>query len=133
MPEFATTIDIEAPPEIVFEHLVTREGLLAWIGQHVELDATPGGVFSLDIEGNLIRGQYLEVDPPHAVVVSWGVLGSELLPPGSSRVEFRLTPTATGTRLDLTHSGLPAEEQPKHAEGWTHFLARLAETAASIR
>jgi uncharacterized protein YndB with AHSA1/START domain len=127
VPEFATTIDIDAPPEIVFDHLVTREGMLAWIGQHAELDATPGGVFSLDIDGNPIRGEYLEVDPPHSVVVSWGVLGSELLPPGSSRVEFRLTPIATGTRLDLTHSGLPAEEQPQHAEGWTHFLARLAE------
>ena len=130
MPEFATTIDIEAPPEIVFEHLVTREGMLAWIGQHADLDATPGGVFSLDIDGNPIRGEYLEVDPPHSVVVSWGVLGSEVLPPGSSRVEFRLTPIASGTRLDLRHSDLPAEEQPKHAEGWTHFVARLAEAAA---
>ena len=130
MPEFATTIDIEAPPDIVFEHLVTREGMLAWIGQHAEIDATPGGVFALDIDGNPVRGEYVEVDPPHVVVVSWGVLGSEVLPPGSSRVEFRLTPIASGTRLDLTHSNLPAEEQAKHAEGWTHFLARLAEAAA---
>jgi uncharacterized protein YndB with AHSA1/START domain len=130
VPELTTTIDIEAPPDIVFEHLVTREGMLAWIGQHAEVDATPGGVFSLDIDGNPIRGEYVEVDPPHSVVVTWGVLGSEVLPPGSSRVEFRLTPIASGTRLDLTHSGLPAEEQPKHAEGWAHFLGRLAEAAA---
>ncbi len=46
-------------------------------------------------------------------------------------MEFRLTPIATGTRLDLTHSGLPDVELPKHAEGWGHFVPRLAETATA--
>ena len=133
MAEFATSIEIEAPPEVVFAHLVTSEGMLAWMGQHAVLDARPGGVFAVDIEGNPIRGEYLEVDPPHAVVISWGVLGNELLPAGSSRVEFRLTPIAAGTRLDLTHTGLPAVEQPKHAAGWAHYLARLAGAASSTR
>jgi uncharacterized protein YndB with AHSA1/START domain len=128
--EFATSIDIGAPPEVVFAHLVTPEGMLAWMGQHAELDATPGGVFAVDIGGNPIRGEYLEVDPPHVVVISWGVLGSELLPAGSSRVEFRLTPIAAGTRLELTHTGLPAAEQPKHALGWADCLTRLALSAS---
>lgn len=131
MAEFATSVDIEAPPEIVFAHLVTADGMLAWMGQHAELDARPGGVFAVDIDGNPVRGHYLEVDPPRTVVVSWGVPGNELLPAGSSRVEFRLTPIAAGTRLDLTHTGLPAVEQPKHAAGWTHYVARLAHAASS--
>ncbi len=131
MPDFATSIDIEAPPEVVFAHLVTAEGMLAWMGQHAEIDATPGGVFAVDIDGNPIRGEYLEVDPPHAVVITWGVLGNEVLPAGSSRVEFRLTPIAEGTRLDLLHTGLPADEQPKHAEGWAYYLTRLVNAATS--
>jgi uncharacterized protein YndB with AHSA1/START domain len=131
VPEFATSIDIEAPPEIVFAHLVTPEGILAWLGQHAELDATPGGVFAVDIDGNPVRGEYLEIDPPHSVVISWGVLGSDALPAGSSRVEFRLTPIATGTRLDLTHTGLPADEQAKHAVGWPYYLARLGHHLSS--
>jgi uncharacterized protein YndB with AHSA1/START domain len=129
--EFVTSIDIEAPPEIVFAHLVTPEGMVAWMGQHAELDATPGGVFALNIEGTPIRGEYLEVDPPHLVVISWGVPGNDVLPAGSSRVEFRLTPIATGTRLDLAHTGLPQSEQAKHASGWGHYLARLAEAATA--
>jgi len=129
--DFATSIDIDAPPEIVFAHLVTPEGMLAWIGQRADLDATPGGLFALDIDGNPIRGEYVEVDPPRTVVITWGVLGSEVLPPGSSRVEFRLTPTDTGTRLDLAHTGLPVVEQPQHAEGWTHYLPHLARAAAT--
>ena len=60
-------------------------------GQHAELDPTPGGVFAVDIDGHPVRGEYVEVDPPHRVVVTWGLLGSEQLPAGSSRVEFRLT------------------------------------------
>ncbi len=132
MPDtFATSIDIEAPPEVVFEHLVTPAGMLAWMGQHADLDARPGGVFAVDIDGNPIRGEYLEVDPPHVVVVSWGLLGSDVLPVGSTRVEFRLTATASGTRLDLTHSGLPESQVPPHAAGWAHFAARLAEVASA--
>jgi uncharacterized protein YndB with AHSA1/START domain len=126
VPDVATSIDIEAPPEVVFSHLVTPEGMLAWMGDYAELDATAGGVFAVDIGGNRIRGEYVEVDPPHTVVLTWGVLGSDVLPAGSSRVEFRLTPIADGTRLDLTHTGLPEVEQPKHAAGWAELLDRLA-------
>jgi uncharacterized protein YndB with AHSA1/START domain len=64
VPDFTTSIDIDAPPDIVFAHLTTTEGMLAWMGQHAELDATPGGVFAVDIEGNPVRGEFLEVDPP---------------------------------------------------------------------
>jgi uncharacterized protein YndB with AHSA1/START domain len=128
--DFSTSIDIEAPPDVVFDHLVTTEGMLAWMGQRAELDATPGGVFAVDIDGNPIRGEYVEVDPPHSVVVTWGLLGSDHLPPGSTRVEFRLTPIAAGTRVDLTHTDLPADQQPPHAQGWTHFLGELARAAA---
>jgi uncharacterized protein YndB with AHSA1/START domain len=124
-----TSIDIDAPPDIVFAHLVTREGMLAWMGQHAELDPTPGGVFAVDIDGHPVRGEYVEVDPPHRVVVTWGLMGSEELPAGSSRVEFRLTAVGAGTRLDLTHTDLPEAEQPAHLEGWAHHLGVLASAA----
>src|SRR5262249_9107770 len=56
--------------------------------------------------------------------------GSAELPPGASRVEFTLTATAGGTRLDLVHSGLPDVQADRHATGWAHFLSRLAAAAA---
>jgi uncharacterized protein YndB with AHSA1/START domain len=125
MAEFSTSIAIEAPPEVVFAHLVTAERMVAWMGQHAELQPNPGGGFAVDINGVLVRGEYLEVDPPHRVVVSWGMAGSEDLPPGSSRVEFTLTPTANGTALDLVHTGLPDSRANGHARGWTNYLGRL--------
>jgi uncharacterized protein YndB with AHSA1/START domain len=131
MAEYATSIDIEAPPEVVFDHLVTVEGMLAWMGQSAELDARPGGIFVVDIDGNPIRGEYLVVERHHTVVVTWGLLGSDILPAGSSRVEFRLTPIDGGTRVDLRHTDLPEDQVPPHAEGWPHFLAILADVSAT--
>ncbi|NEE01038.1 SRPBCC family protein [Phytoactinopolyspora halotolerans] len=125
MAEYTTSIEIDAAPEEVFDFLVTDAGMTAWMGQHASLDARPGGDFAVDIAGYAVRGQYVQVDRPRRVVVSWGVAGSPDLPPGTSQVEFTLTPTAGGTRVDLTHSGLPDDQLAGHADGWTHFLPRL--------
>ncbi len=126
MPEFATSIDIAAEPDVVFGFLTTNAGMNAWMGQWADLDARVGGRFDVDIAGSAVRGEYLVVDPPHRVVVSWGFLGSEHLPVGASTVEFTLTPIETGTRVDLVHADLPERQLPGHAVGWEHFLERLA-------
>jgi len=132
MADFSTTIEIDAPPDVVFAHLVTPERMVSWMGQHAELEPSRTGGFAVDINGALIRGEYLEVDPPHRVVVSWGMAGSDDLPPGSSRVEFKLTGTARGTTLSLIHTGLPETRAQGHAMGWAHYLARLQLAAAGI-
>lgn len=125
MAEFATSIDIDAAPEVVFDYLVTDDGMTAWMGQHADLEARPGGRFAVDIAGHAIRGQFVEVDRPRRVVFSWGVAGSPDLPPGTSTVAFTLTPTEAGTRVELLHLDLPDDGLPGHADGWAHFLPRL--------
>jgi uncharacterized protein YndB with AHSA1/START domain len=132
MAEFATSIDIDAAPEFVFGFLTTNAGMTAWMGQWAELDAQPGGQFAVDIFGSPVRGEFLEVDPPHRVVVSWGYAGSEDLPPGHSRVAFTLTPIDTGTRVDLLHSDLPERHAPGHARGWQYFVERLATVGSGV-
>ena len=69
---------------------------------------------------------------PHSrVVFTWGWEGDSAVPPGSSTVEVSLIPDGDGTVVRLRHSGLPtAELRTRHAEGWEHFLARLAEAGA---
>lgn len=126
MAEYATSIDIRATPAAVFEFLVTPAGLTSWMGEHANIDPVVNGTFDVDIAGAPIRGEYLEVEPPSRVVVSWGIAGSADFPPGTSRVSFVLTPIPTGTRVDLVHSDLPDERVAGHIDGWAHFLARLS-------
>jgi uncharacterized protein YndB with AHSA1/START domain len=125
MADYTTSIEIEAEPSAVFDYLVTEAGMTAWMGRHATLDPRAGGGFAVDIAGYAIRGEYLEVERPHRVVVSWGVAGSPDLPAGASTVAFTLAPTAKGTRLELVHSQLPDSELDGHADGWMHFLLRL--------
>jgi uncharacterized protein YndB with AHSA1/START domain len=128
--EFTTEVDLAAAPEEVFRHLTDPAAMICWMGQHATLKPVPGGAFEVDINGVPIRGQYLEVDPPRRVLVSWGVAGNAGLPPGATEVEFTLTAIPAGTRLRLVHRGLSAGQQEIHATGWPHFLARLTSAAA---
>jgi uncharacterized protein YndB with AHSA1/START domain len=127
---FETHVDIEASPEDVFKHLVDPHEMVRWMGQHAVLEAHPGGRFEIDVNGVPVRGQYVAVDPPSRVVVTWGMAGSEDLPPGSTEVEFTLTAEGSGTRLRLVHRNLPDAQAPQHAEGWGHFLPRLSAVAS---
>lgn len=129
MAEFSTAIDIAATPQQVFSYLITERGLVTWMGQHARLDPRPGGAFEVDIAGSPVRGRYLEIDPPHRVVVSWGFADSDQLPPGGSEVSFELTAIDRGTRVSVRHSGLPEVHQAGHADGWAHFTERLARAA----
>jgi uncharacterized protein YndB with AHSA1/START domain len=128
--QFATEIDLPASPEEVYRHLTEPSAMMRWMGQHAVLKPVPGGAFEADINGVPVRGQYLEVDPPRRVLVSWGVAGNAVMPPGATEVEFTLTPIPGGTRLRLVHRGLPPDQAQIHAAGWQHFLTRLTSAAA---
>ena len=76
-----------------------------------------------------VRGVYVTVDPPHRAVFTWGVPGDDALPPGESTVEVVLTPDADGTRVVLTHRGLPAVHLDGHRAGWEGRLGSLPAAA----
>lgn len=133
MAEHRSSIDIDAAPEVVFGFLVTDTGMTSWMGQWASVEPVPGGQFAVDIAGYPVRGQFLEVDPPRRVTVSWGFAGNVALPPGSSTVSFDLTPTSAGTRVEVVHTDLPEVDVPGHTKGWNHFLPRLARAAAGER
>jgi len=84
------------------------------------------------VPGQWCEGEYVELDPPHRLVLTWGWTDPIMeLPPGGSVVEVTLTEVAAGTRLRLTHTGLPGAARPLHDDGWTRFLARLAAVTAN--
>jgi uncharacterized protein YndB with AHSA1/START domain len=120
------SIHIDAPPESVYEYFVRPDLLILWMGESAILEPRPGGAFAVDITGQHVRGEYVELDPPHRLVLSWGYAGSPDVPPGSSTVEVRFVATGGGTRVELEHRDLPEARQAEHIVGWRHYLARLA-------
>lgn len=127
---FRTSIDIEAPIERVFDHFVRPELLVTWMGDVARLEAAEGGVFSVDINGVLIRGHFIRVERPTLIEVAWGEAGNEAMPPGATRLVVTFQARGTVTRVELTHSGLTPTEAAKHAIGWPHFVARLGLAAS---
>lgn len=127
---FRTSLYIEAEREAVFDHFVRPELLVRWMGDYARLHAVEGGEFSVDINGVLIRGEFLVVDRPSYLELSWGQAGNEAMPPGATRLSVHFRQVEGGTMLELEHSELLPAEAAKHAVGWPHFLARLAITAA---
>jgi len=130
--ELVVEARVEAPPEVVFSFFTEPEKYRRWKGQEAELDPRPGGRYRVRMdEANVVRGEYVEVDPPHRVVFTWGFEGNEGLPPGTSRVEITLVPDGEATIVRLRHTGLPDEElRSQHEAGWQLYLGRLAAAAA---
>jgi uncharacterized protein YndB with AHSA1/START domain len=125
------TVRIAATPDVVFAYFTDPALAVRWIADAALLDARPGGTFSLDVRGNPARGEYVEVDPPHRVVFTWGIEGRADFAPGSSTVEVVLQPDGDETVVTLTHSNLPTEDHRRsHDAGWTEFLGLLAQVAA---
>jgi uncharacterized protein YndB with AHSA1/START domain len=125
---------IDASPETVWEFLVDPGKATRWMGQNASLDARPGGMYRVEvIPGNTARGEFVEVDPPHRLVYTWGwePEGMEKsTPPGTSTIEIELVPEGDGTVLRFTHRDLPSEEAvQRHAHGWDHYLERLVVAA----
>jgi uncharacterized protein YndB with AHSA1/START domain len=123
------SVHVDADPARVYEYFTAPQAMVRWMGNFARLDATPGGEFAVDIEGVPVRGHYVELDPPHRLLIAWGHAGSERLPPGGSTLEVTLVPDAGGTRVEIVHSGLPEPEATGHPAGWRRYLDRLAVAA----
>jgi uncharacterized protein YndB with AHSA1/START domain len=127
---FRTSIDIEATPERVFDYFVQPELLVRWMGDVARLEAKDGGLFSVDINGVLIRGHYVRIERPRLIEIAWGEAGNAAMPPGATHLSVTFEARGPLTRVELTHSGLVPSEALKHAMGWPHFTERLALAAA---
>ncbi len=125
-------IRIAAQPEVVFNYFIDPEKMIQWKGVEATLDPRPGGMYRVNVTGREVaRGEYREIVPYSRIVISWGWEGEgHPIPPGSSTVEFSLTPDGDGTILRLVHRDLPQSATSTHAEGWDHFLPRLAIVAS---
>ena len=121
-------IRIEASPQTVYSYFTDPVKMVMWKGVRAQLDPRPGGIYRVEIsENTVVAGKYIELIPYEKVVFSWGWEGADSpVQPGASTVEITLIPDDKATIVVLRHLGLPAAQIASHAQGWDHFLPRLA-------
>lgn len=128
-------VEIAAPPARVFRALTQPRQLAAWWGapelyrtEDWQLDLRPGGKWSckaigLDGVMSTVEGVIESLEPPHRLVMTWQPSWDEF---ASSTILYRLTPTTTGTLVEVTHSGFASAASCQgHAEGWLRVLGWL--------
>ena len=133
--EIIREVRIAAAPSDVFPYFTDPEKLVAWKAETAELDARPGGGFRMDVtgRGDVARGEYLDIDPPHRIRFTWRWESDDAdaqTSPAASVVEVTLIPDDGGTLLRLVHRGVPNRNREGSAAGWSHYLARLVIAAS---
>ena len=137
-PDRGWTVEVEhrvsGSPDAVFTYFTDPDKHRRWYGVDVELDPRPGGAYRIMVAPQVwARGEYLAVEPPHRLLLTWGWEGNldlphtlQAVPPGSSTVEFRFVPDGDGTIIRVRHTGLPTEDSGwAHRLGWDSYLPRL--------
>jgi uncharacterized protein YndB with AHSA1/START domain len=131
---------IAARPAIVFDALVTAEGIASWWGPDdlpvvsAVADPREGGSFQVrfrTVDGleHECAGEFLEIERPERVVMSWRwIVGGLVEEHGRvSRLEIRLRAIETGTELTLIHRALRSENSVRsHEGGWGGALEKLS-------
>jgi uncharacterized protein YndB with AHSA1/START domain len=139
MTEVCLVRHIAARPAIVFEALVTAEGIGSWWGPDdfpaisAEADPRVGGNFRVrfrtaDGLEHECAGEFLEIERPERVVMSWRWILNGLVDEHGkvSRLEIRLRSIDKGTELTLIHARLSSEDSARsHEGGWDGALKKL--------
>lgn len=133
MSELTLVRRIAARPSIVWEAMTTSDGLRQWMGPDAgpvlvaQSDPRVGGRFRirfrmLDGSEHECSGEYLLVEPPHRLTMSWQ-WASDGAP--MTRVEVVLREIDSGTELVFTHARLPEAQRRSHESGWNGALDKL--------
>jgi uncharacterized protein YndB with AHSA1/START domain len=135
-------IEIAAPPARIFQALTDAGQLRRWFTDpscpihRWDMDARLGGRYSYTTEkGTAVvnnvsefecHGEILEYDPPRVLVYTWfGNWHDDVT--RRTVVRWELTPTKTGTRVKVTHSGLATMPiaRKDYSGGWTGVVEML--------
>jgi uncharacterized protein YndB with AHSA1/START domain len=130
---------IAARPAIVFDALVTAEGIGSWWGpddlpvMSAVADPRVGGRFQVrfrtrDGLEHECAGEFLEIERPERVVMSWRWIHGGLVEEHGkvSRLQIRLRAIEIGTELTLIHDGLSSDDSVRsHEGGWNGALEKL--------
>jgi uncharacterized protein YndB with AHSA1/START domain len=130
---------IAARPDIVFDALVTAEGIASWYGPDdlpviaAMTEPYVGGRFEVTFRTkdgleHTCGGEFLELARPEHLVMSWRWIAGGVDDERGrvSRIEFRLRAIDIGTELTFVHAELATSESAlSHEGGWAGALDKL--------
>ncbi len=117
---------IAAAPERMYHAFTTKEDLERWFVTRAEVDARPGGVFTLWWNDNTVPGEFVSLDPPHRFTFTWDD-GPKY---GVTTCTLTFIPENDGTLVRLTHTGFGQGDNWDELydgvnDGWTEELGNL--------
>ncbi|AUX26512.1 activator of HSP90 ATPase [Sorangium cellulosum] len=126
--------DLRHSPEKVWRALTDPALLAEWLLPVVDLKLEPGAAFTFKAQpqpgwDGLVNCRLAEIEDRKKLSYTWVVGDMDTL------VTFTLTPTASGTRLSLVHSGFKPDQKQNFAGaryGWKMMGGRLVDLVARI-
>jgi uncharacterized protein (TIGR03086 family) len=129
---FTKTVALPVSPDEAFALITDPERLRRWQTVSAVVDLRAGGQYRWTVTpGHVAAGTYREVEPGRRIVFGWGWEGAEDPVPDASTVTVTIEPAAGGSLVTLVHEGLTEQQAAMHAQGWNHYLDRLARLAAT--
>lgn len=130
----AFDLDLHHPPEKVWRALTDPALLAQWLLPVVGLRLEPGAAFEFRAQpqpgwDGVVNCRLLEAEPHGKLRWRWVVGDIDTV------VTFTLTPTATGTRLSLVHSGFRPDQKHNLAGaryGWKAMSGKLTDLLARL-
>jgi uncharacterized protein YndB with AHSA1/START domain len=126
--------ELHHPPEKVWRALTNPELLSEWLLPILELKLESGTAFTFKTQpypgwDGIVHCRMLGVEVHKKLSYTW-VVGSM-----DTVVTFTLTPTASGTRLSLVHSGFKPDQKQNFGGaryGWTMMGGKLFDLLARM-
>jgi len=113
-------VDFKATPQRIYQALLSSKDFAAFTGAAAEIDAKPGGAFSLF--GGMVIGRNIELLPNERIVQAWRVVAD--FPEGVyTMVKFELKPRGSSeTSVILDQTGFAEGDFDHLSAGWhSHY------------
>jgi uncharacterized protein YndB with AHSA1/START domain len=126
--------DLPHTPEKVWRALTDPALLAEWLLPVIDLKLERGAVFTFKTQpvagwDGIVHCRIAEIETRRKLSYDWGVGDMATV------VTFTLTPTASGTRLSIVHSGFRPDQKQNFAGaryGWKMMCGKLVDLLAGI-
>ncbi len=116
--QFILKTTIKTAPEKIFRAWLSTEGHAAMTGSPARVEPRVGGTFSA--WDGYISGKTIQLKPYTHIVQEWRTTDFPE-DAASSRLEILLEAIEGGTRLTLTHTGIPQGQAEDYKNGWEEW------------